>query len=171
MIAGGGEAKGAKIVDILLATGDEDRPVGPLYQFGQSIGHRPLWPLPDPTAFAIWSPLAKFLGLIADGLIERRALLIDVIVGRHDRLRRRPLTEIRCVSIRPEPIECGLVIAARGKPNEFDGVTALALAVTVPTILFGAYEQTPVLGEVLFIAGALAALLAEQPARNLNDWN
>ena len=129
MIAGGGEPKRAEIINILLAASDQDRSIAALYQLGQLVRDRPLWAFPDPAAVAVWAALAKVLRLVANGLIEARAVLVRVVVFLDDLLWRRPLAEKCLVSIGPQPIEGGFIIAVVGEANEVDSIAARCVAV------------------------------------------
>ena len=53
VIAGGGEAKRAEIIDILLAASDQDRSSAARYQFGQLVRDWPFRAFPDPAAVAV----------------------------------------------------------------------------------------------------------------------
>ena len=74
--------------------------------------------------------------------------------------------------MRPQPIEGGFIIAAGGEADEADGIAARCVAVRVPAVFLEVDEQAAVTVEAPFVAGpALAALLAQQLAGYVNDWN
>src|SRR5262245_10520835 len=72
-------------VCIFLAFADKDAGVWILQQFRQAVWDAAaVFHAPYPTAFAIRSPLAEVLRVVADNLVEKLALVVGVVVSRDD---------------------------------------------------------------------------------------